>query len=245
MKISIITVTFNSAATIAACIASVNRQSYANIEHIIIDGASKDGTVEIIRSLPNRVTTIISEPDKGIYDAMNKGIRIATGEVIGMLNSDDQLFSTSSIATIAAGFVEKQVDCIFGNLIFTDSSGKITRTWRSKPFSSGLFTKSWTPAHPTFYCKRNLYERHGYYKTDYRIAADVELMLRFLEVHKISSGFLDELLVNMQAGGVSNQGIKSTITITKELKRAFKENGLPFNLFKYLFFKGAKIREFI
>lgn len=245
MKISIITVTFNSAATIAACIASVNRQSYANIEHIIIDGASKDGTVEIIRSLPNRVTTIISEPDNGIYDAMNKGIRIATGEVIGMLNSDDQLFSTSSIATIAAGFVEKQVDCIFGNLIFTDNSGKITRIWRSKPFSSGLFTKSWTPAHPTFYCKRNLYERHGYYKTDYRIAADVELMLRFLEVHKISSGFLDELLVNMQAGGVSNQGIKSTITITKELRRAFKENGLPFNLLKYLFFKGAKIREFI
>ncbi len=245
MKVSIITVTYNSARTISDCVASVNAQTYPEIEHIIIDGASQDKTVEIIKSLPSRISKIVSEPDKGMYDAMNKGIDFSTGGLIGMLNSDDQLFNSQSIEKIVRRFENEKVDAIYGNLIYTDGTNKVIRTWRSDNFKSGLFAKSWCPAHPTFYCKRELYEKLGFYKTDYLIAADVELMLRFLEVHKINSSFIDEVLVNMRTGGVSNQGIKSIITITKEMQRAFKENGIPFNLPKYLFYKGLKIRELL
>jgi glycosyltransferase involved in cell wall biosynthesis len=245
MKISIITVTYNSAKTIADCIASVNSQSYPFVEHIIVDGASTDNTIEIIKTLPNRISKIISEPDKGIYDAMNKGISFATGDVVGILNSDDKFFSPQSIEKIVRCFENEKVDAVYGNLIFTDETNKIIRTWNSNPFESGLFAKSWCPAHPTFYCKRVLYEKLGMYKTDYQIAADVELMIRFLEINKINSCFINEVLVNMRVGGVSNQGIKSIITITREMKRAFNENGLPFNLSKYLFHKGLKIRELL
>jgi glycosyltransferase involved in cell wall biosynthesis len=244
MKISLITVTYNSAATIANCLASVHEQTYRDLEHIIVDGASTDGTVNIIKSVPNRVSQLVSEPDHGIYDAMNKGIGLATGEVVGMLNSDDQLYGPTVLEQIVQAFKSHPVDCTYGNLIYSDGKGKVVRTWQSKPFEHGLFAKSWTPAHPTFYCKRELYLRYGLYKTDYRIAADVELMLRFLEVHGARPHFIDHTLVNMLAGGVSNQGIGSTITITRELQRAFRENNLPFNLLKYLFFKGLKLREY-
>ncbi len=245
MKISIITATFNSAATIASCIASVNEQTYSDIEHIIIDGASKDNTLEIIKSIPNRVVKIISEPDKGIYDAMNKGIKLATGDIGGILNSDDHFFNRQSLEKIALGFKNPNIDAVYGNLIFTDESGKLVRTCISKPFKSGLFSQSWSPPHPTFYCKRGLYEKYGLYHTDYQIAADVELMLRFLEVHKIKSHFINDVLINMRKGGVSNQGIQSTVIITKELRKAFKENGLAFNLPKYLFYKGLKTKEYL
>ncbi len=244
MKITLITATYNSAATIADCIKSVTEQTHHDIEHLIIDGGSKDKTLEIIKSMPNRVAKIISEPDQGIYDAMNKGIRLATGDVVGLLNSDDQFYSTTVLATINHCFESMDIDCTFGNLIYSNEDGKVTRTWKSKPFQSGLFGKSWSPAHPTFYCKTALYHSYGLYKTDYKIAADVELMLRFLEVHRLKSYFIDEFLVNMLEGGVSNQGIQSTITITKELQRAFRENKLKFNLPKYLFHKGLKIKEF-
>lgn len=244
MKISIITVTFNSSSTIANCVNSINNQTYLNIEHIIIDGASSDDTIERINSIPNRVSKIISEPDNGIYDAMNKGILLATGDVVGMLNSDDQLFDSTSIEKIVAAFEINPIDCCYGNLVFFNKDGKIIRRWHSKPFEYGLFAKSWTPAHPTFYCKRELYEKYGLYKTNYKIASDVELMLRFLELNHISTFFIDEYLVKMLSGGVSNNGIKSTITITKELKQAFQENNLNFNYAKYLFYKLFKIKEF-
>lgn len=244
MKISLITATYNSSATIADCIKSVIEQKHNDIEHLIIDGGSKDNTLEIIKSMPNRVTKIISEPDHGIYDAMNKGILLATGDIVGLLNSDDQFYSNTVLATINQCFESMDIDCTYGKLVYSNKYGKVTRTWKSKPFQSGLFGKSWTPAHPTFYCKRELYENYGLYKTDYKIAADVELMLRFLEVHQVKSYFIDEFLVNMLEGGVSNQGIQSTMTITKELQRAFRENKLKFNLPKYLFHKGLKIKEF-
>jgi glycosyltransferase len=245
MKISIITVTYNSAQTISDCISSVTSQTYSNIEHIIVDGASKDNTLQIIKSLPNKISKIISEPDSGIYNAMNKGICLATGDLVGILNSDDKFFDAKSIEKIVSNIKNEKADAVYGNLIFTDKKDKLIRTWRSRPFKSGLFAQSWTPAHPTFYCKRELYEKYGLYKTDYHIAADVELMLRFLEVHKIKSFYINEILVNMRIGGVSNQGLQSTITITKELKRAFEENGLIFNLPRYLFYKGSKIKEFL
>lgn len=245
MKISIVTVSFNSAITIKKCINSINEQSYSDIEHIIVDGASTDDTMDIIKSDAKRSPVIISEPDEGIYDAMNKGIRRATGDVIGFLNSDDTLYNKHVVETIVEPFKENNCDCIYGNLIYSNKEGKTIREWKSKSYVPGLFAKSWTPAHPTFYCKKEIYNKFGLYKIDYDIAADVELMLRFLEVHKIKSHFIDKILVNMLAGGVSNQGLGSTFTITKELMRAFNENNLKLNLPKYLFYKFLKIKEFM
>ncbi|MFC0263919.1 glycosyltransferase family 2 protein [Fontibacter flavus] len=246
MKISIVTVTYNSAATVANCIDSVYRQSYPDIEHIVVDGLSKDNTVGLIQSMPNRVHQLVSEKDKGIYDAMNKGIRLATGDIIGTLNSDDTFYDAEALEKVAAAFAQyPEIDCLYGNLIFVNEDNKVVRRWKSKAFTQGLFSKSWTPAHPTFYCRREVFEKFGLYKTDYKIAADVEFMLRVLEVGKARSYFLDEVLVSMALGGVSTSGLKSTLIITQELKKAFSENGLGFNLPKYLFHKGLKIKEFL
>ena len=245
MKVSIITATYNSSSTIAGCISSVNNQTWPDIEHIVIDGDSKDNTLNIIRSTPNRVAKIISEPDNGIYDALNKGIGTTEGDLIGILNSDDEFYSSGSVEKIVNSFKREKVDAVYGKLIFTDSRGKLVRIWNSRPFINGLFAKSWTPAHPTFYCTRQLYETFGLYKTNYKIAADVELMIRFMEVHNISTYYIDEILVNMRVGGISNRGVKSTVIITKEIRRALKENGLKFNIAKYLFYKGFKIRQYL
>ncbi len=186
-----------------------------------------------------------SEPDNGIYDAMNKGIRMATGDVVGMLNSDDVFFDKDCAAKIMRAFQDPELEAVHGRLEYTDAEGKVLRVWKSREFESGLFAKSWTPAHPTFYCRKSCYERHGLYRTDFRIAADVELMLRFLEVHRVKSRYVDELLVNMRAGGVSNRGLKSTWIITKEMRQAFRDNKLPFNTAKYLYYKGLKIGQFL
>lgn len=243
MKVTVITTTFNSEATIETCVASVNTQKYSDIEHIIIDGASTDDTLRIIEKIPNRITKIVSENDKGIYDAINKGIKIASGDIIGILNSDDVYFNNNSVKQIVTAFETRKTDCVYGNLVYINKQDQVVRTWKSQSFRPGLFAKSWTPAHPTFYCKRDIYEKFGVYKTDYKIAADVELMLRFLEVHQIKSTFLDEFLVSMRMGGASTKGIQSTITITREVKRAFEENNLSFNLPIYLVHKFMKVKE--
>ena len=184
MKISIITVTYNSTATIAMCIASVQKQSYHNIEHIIIDGASKDNTVTIINSMPNRVTKIISEPDLGIYDAMNKGINLASGEIIGILNSDDFFTSEDVVKKIAAAFKSNTIDVVNGDVCFVNPGNlkKVVRYYSSKMFKPSLFRFGFMPAHPGFYVRRKCYEELGLYKTDYKIAADYELLIRYLKV---------------------------------------------------------------
>jgi glycosyltransferase involved in cell wall biosynthesis len=244
MKVSIITVAKNSSSTIGQCVNSLNQQSYRNIEHIVVDGDSCDNTMEIVNSSSERVLISLSEPDNGIYDAMNKGIKLATGDIVGMLNSDDKFISKDSIQIIVDNIQENDVDCVFGNMIYKNKKGITTRVWKSNPFKLGMFEKSWTPGHPTFYCKKSAYEKYGLYKTDYKIAADVELMLRFLQVNTIRSHFIDEYLVEMLEGGVSNRGLKSTIRITKEIKKAFEENGLKFPMIKYLFYKALKIKEY-
>lgn len=245
MKVSIITATYNNAATIDSCLKSVNKQTWSDIEHIIVDGASTDDTLNMLNASPNRVTKIVSEPDNGIYEAINKGIQLASGDIIGILNADDVFINQHAVEKIVHTFVDKGTDCVYGNLVFTNKKGKIVRVWRSKPFISGLFEKSWTPAHPTFYCKKQMYEKYGLYKTDYRIAADVELMLRFITIHKIKYHYLNEFLVNMRHGGVSTRGPRSTIVITREMRCAFREHDLPFNMLKYLFFKFLKVREYL
>lgn len=245
-KISIITVTLNSSETLLECLSSVSEQTYENIEHIIVDGNSIDNTLELIKSTNNRVSKVISEPDNGIYHAMNKGISVSTGDIVGFLNSDDKFYNKYSIELIVNSFINKKnIDCVYGNLIYVNQQNKITRNWVSCEYEVGLFEKSWTPAHPTFYCKKKVYDTIGLYDSNYSIAADVEFMLRALRVNKLNFSFIDKNLVTMRSGGVSNNGLKSTYIIVKEMIFAFSQNNLKLNIFKYLFYKILKVKQFL
>jgi len=251
MRISVITVCFNSQNTIADTLESVLNQSYDNIEIIVVDGKSSDDTVSIIEryeSLFNKARRSyrwISEDDTGIYDAINKGIRLATGDIIGILNSDDYFYDHDVVADIVDQFKSQQIDCLYGNLVYVNSKRMVTRRWISRGFVDGLFEKSWTPGHPTFYCRKEVYKIYGLYKTDYKIAADVELMYRFLVKHKVNCYYLNRYFVVMRQGGVSSQGLQSTITITREVRKAIGDNGGKFNLARYLFYKALKMREIV
>lgn len=244
MLVSIITVVYNGQDYIERAVKSVLSQDYPNIEYIVVDGNSSDSTMNIVNSYKGNISQIISEKDKGIYDAMNKGIKAANGDIVGFLNADDCFQNSNSITAIMSSFTP-DLDAVYGDLIYVDSNERIKRIWKSKDFIGGLFSKSWTPAHPTFYCRRGFYIKYGLYKIDYKIAADVELMFRFLEIYKIKTKYLNQVLVRMQEGGVSNAGLKSTIIITQELRRAFAENGRRLNVFKYLFYKLTKVTQWL
>jgi glycosyltransferase involved in cell wall biosynthesis len=238
MKVSIITVCFNSSSTILETINSVNSQTYSNIEHVFIDGASSDNTVEIITNKCKRQPRIISEKDKGIYHAMNKGINISTGDIIGFLNADDVFFNDEVIENIIHKFKD-DIDCTYGNLLFIKNH-KVVRKWRSKDFRSGLFKYSWTPAHPTFYCRKRLYDKFGNYREDLKIGSDVDLMFRFLEIEKVNSLFINKNLVKMRIGGVSTRSLNSSIIITKELMQCFHSHGYNYNIYTYIIYKIIK-----
>ena len=233
MKISIITATYNSSATIARCLASVNEQSHIDIEHIIIDGASKDNTLEIINSSPNRVRKIISEPDNGIYDALNKGIKLATGDAIGFLHSDDTLGSPTTLENIAKLFKTKQKgnvtpDGVHGNLLFTDKQDAVVRTWYGKPFERKNVKYGWMPSHPTLFLKREVYEKLGGFDTSFRIAGDYNFMLKVMLDEEISLEFLPEIITRMRVGGASTGNSKSLIHKSKKDIRALRNNGFRF-----------------
>lgn len=242
-KVTIITATYNSESSIFHTLESVRNQSYQNIEHLIVDGASIDSTVKICNTF-SHIHKIISEPDKGIYDAFNKGILMSSGDIIGFLNSDDVLYDSNSIQNIVDGF-SYNVDCVFGNLIITDTNNRLIREWQGSPFEKNSFKKGWKPAHPTFYCKRLIYEKHDNYNTTFKIAGDVELMLRFFETHNISSRFIDITLINMKTGGISNQGFKSKWIILNEEISSFKMNRIKFNLLIFIFHKIRKLIAYI
>lgn len=241
MKISIITATFNSSYMIADCITSVNNQTYQNIEHIIVDGASKDNTLEVLNSIPNRVSKIISEPDKGIYDAMNKGINLATGDAIGILNSDDFFTSNDVIEKIANKFKINDVDAVYGDICFVNSLNlnKVVRYYSAKWFKPSLFRFGFMPPHPSFYVRRKKYQELGHYKTDYRIAADYELLIRYLKVNKLKTQYLNFCVVTMRTGGESTRSLKSNWILNREIVRGCQENGINTNmlvlLLKYIF----------
>lgn len=233
MKISIITATYNSEMAVANCIASVNNQTYPNIEHIIIDGDSTDKTLELINSLPNRVSQILSEPDQGIYDAMNKGIKLATGDIIGILNSDDLYASNSIIEKIVNMFNQTACDSLYGNLDFVASENikNVIRHWKSSPFIIGSFKEGWHPPHPTFFVRREVYEKYGLFDTTLNVSADFELMLRFLEKHKTNTYYLDETIVKMRYGGVSTTSLRGIYEGNKNVLKAFKKNGIKVSPF--------------
>lgn len=232
MKISIITATLNSSKTIEDCIASINKQSYKNIEHIIIDGSSKDNTLKIINSIPNRIYKIISEPDKGIYDAMNKGIRLATGDVIGILNSDDFFTSDNVIENIITAFKTKDVDGVYGDICFVkpENLNKVVRYYSAKWFNPSLFRFGFMPPHPSFYVRSQYYKEFGLYKTDYKIAADYELLIRYLKAHQLKTRYLNFCVVTMRTGGDSTRNLKSNWILNKEIVRGCHENGMYTNM---------------
>lgn len=248
MKISIITATYNSEAHIADCVRSVNNQTYDDIEHIIIDGASKDNTLEIVNNIPNRVVKIVSEPDKGIYDAMNKGIQAATGDVIGILNSDDFFTSDDVIETVVNAFNNNEIDALYGDVHFVDPDdlNKCVRYYSSAIFKPSLFRFGFMPAHPSFYMKRECYEKHGLYSLDYRIAADYDLLIRYLYKEKINYKYLKNDFVTMRTGGVSTENFNSRVTLNREVVKACKKYGIDTNMFllslKY-FYKIFELRK--
>lgn len=234
MRISIITATYNSSATVADTLRSVDSQTYKDIEHVIVDGLSKDSTLEIVSAHRTPRRKVVSEIDSGLYDAMNKGIALATGEVVGILNSDDYYADPTVIETVMHEFAEKNVDAVFADLIYVSpgDSSKVVRYYDSSGFSPPLFAYGWMPAHPTFFVKKTCYERFGLYKTDYTIAADYELLVRLLWKHRISYSHIPKVIIKMRTGGVSTKNLKSNWILNREIVRACSENGLETNLLK-------------
>lgn len=234
MKISVITVAFNSASTIADTIRSVAAQSHSDIEHIVIDGASTDNTVATVRNVVGRVSTLISEPDRGIYDAMNKGISRASGDIIGFLNADD-FYASPDVLKWVAATMEAGSDSCHGDLCYVKQkdTSKIVRYWKSSSFSPKLFEKGWCPPHPTFFVRRSIYTKLGGFKQEFGVAADVELMARYLEGAGISNRYIPKILVNMRMGGASNRSILSTLKQNMEVRRALRSINLDFSLVKF------------
>ena len=249
MKISIITVVWNNVKTIKDTIDSVLSQTYKNIEYIVIDGGSTDGTLSLLESRRDQLSALVSEPDEGIYDAMNKGIKLAKGDVIGFLNSDDFYLNDKVISKVASEF-ERDIflDASYGNLIYVDqtNTSKIIRYFKTGEFKQGLFLKGWCPAHPTFFVRKSVYERNGNFDLNYHFASDVELMMRFLEIHKIKSLYIPEVMVKMRMGGVSNRNLKNIWLANKEIINSFHKNGLQVNSIIFFIYKIiSRLKQYI
>lgn len=246
-KVSIITVTYNSAEYLQDCINSVQSQHYSNIEYIVIDGKSVDGTVGVIRKNQDVIDYWVSETDKGMYDAINKGIAVATGDIVGILNSDDILDNPNVINSIVNCFEKNGVDSIYGDLEFVDryDVNKIMRIWKGQPFKRSRFRYGWMPAHPTFYIKRSLIEKYGAYENHYFSAADYEFMSRYLYLHKVSSCYIPELLVRMRIGGQSNVNLKQRLRANRRDYLAMKKNKIPFAFFVSILKPLIKVHQFV
>ncbi len=246
MKVTLITVTFNSQRHLEDCIRSVMQQRYPDIEYIIIDGKSTDHTIDIIKKYETGISKWISEKDKGMYDAINKGMAIATGDVIGILNSDDMLASPDIVGVIAEAFIQKNVDSIYGDLEYVDAENtdKIYRIWKGKPYRRSLFTKGWMPAHPTFYFKRELLKKYGGYETHYFSAADYEFMARYLYKYRISSYYIPSLIVKMRRGGQSNSNIRMRLRANRRDYLAMKRNNIPFAFFVSILKPLSKLHQY-
>ena len=227
MQASIITISYNSVDTIEDTIKSVLRQRYSDIEYIIIDGGSQDGTLDIVEKYSDSISKIISEPDKGLYDAMNKGVSVASGDIIGILNSDDLYADDDVIQEVVSSF-EEGVQAVYGDLKYVDRENisKVRRTWIAGAYEAGMFKKGWMPPHPTFFVRRELYTHLGRYDLRFKTSADYELMLRFIHKHGINIVYLPKFLTLMRAGGQSNVSISNRLKANKEDRLAWKINGL-------------------
>lgn len=248
MKVSIITVTFNSEKTLFDTMKSVLSQTYNNIEYIIVDGLSDDNTTNIIKEFQPKFAgkmKWISEPDKGIYDAMNKGISMSTGDIIGILNSDDFFTNNFVVERLIDSFQDNSIDAVYGDIHFVNSTNlkKIVRYYSSKFFKPWLFRFGFMPAHPSFYCRKSCYDQFGMYSLEYKIASDYDLLIRFLYKQKIKVKYLAIDFVTMRTGGVSTENLHSRILLNKEIVRACKKYGIYTNLYFLLFKYIYKVFE--
>jgi glycosyltransferase involved in cell wall biosynthesis len=230
MKLSLITVTCNSGQYLEDCVKSVINQTYKDIEYIIIDGKSTDNSIDIIKKYENHINAWISEPDRGMYDAINKGMQLSTGDVIGILNSDDIFDNNDVVASVIQAFTEQKVDSIYGDLEYVEQNdlNKVYRIWKGRPYKRSRFFTGWMPAHPTFYFKRKLFEDFGGYENHYFSAADYELMCRYLFKNKASSFYLPKFIVRMRRGGQSNGSLKMRLRANRRDYLAMKKNNIPF-----------------
>lgn len=245
MLISIITPTFNSKKVIEDCLLSFKNQNIYVAEHIIIDGGSNDDTCSIVKNYSDEIVCV-SEPDHGIYDALNKGIKLAKGDIIGILHSDDIFAYNNVLTDIVKLFKKENVDSVYSDLVYVykNKTDKVLRYWKSGEFSYKKILNGWMPPHPTFFVKREIFEKYGNYDLNFKIAADYDLILRFLYKHKISTAYLPKVTVKMRIGGASNRSISNIIKKSKEDYKALKKNRIPFP-FKVLFYKNfTKIIQF-
>ncbi|BEH72967.1 glycosyl transferase [Edwardsiella tarda] len=243
MKISIITVTYNSEKTLVDTLMSIESQSYKDIEYIIVDGLSSDQTIKLIDRVSTRVSKCISEKDNGIYDALNKGIHLATGDVVGFVHSDDILADADVIENIAAEFERSKADVVYGDLIFIDRDNvnHIRRVWKSGPFKKELLELGWVPPHPSFYLRRKLYIDNGLFDTSFRIAADYDQMIRILKRNDVTVSYLPKVLVKMRIGGESTK-LSNAIVSTKEIITIMKKNNINW-YFAIVYRKMSKIMQ--
>ena len=245
-KISIITVSFNSVITIRDTINSIISQDYNNIEYIIIDAGSKDGTLDIIKEYKEHISYFISEADNGIYDGMNKGIAAATGDVVGILNSDDFYPNSFVISNVASTFEKQRCDAVYGDLVYVKffNIDKIVRYWQSGSYTIYKIKNGWMLPHPTFFVKKYLYDKYGYYNTDFKTAADYEMILKLLYKHNIKVFYIPMILVNMRIGGASNSSILNRIRANKEDGLAWTKNQLNKPLFVRIKKPLLKVKQF-
>ena len=246
MKVSVITVTYNSAETVEDTIKSVVNQDYKDIEYIIIDGLSKDNTLEIVSKYKERIAKVITEKDHGIYDAISKGIKNATGDIVVALNSDDVYASNDVISKVVELFKSSNADAVYGDLNYVDrfDTTKVIRKWKSGTYKKGHFLKGWMPPHPTFFVRNYCYHKYGSFNLSLRSAADYELMLRFIHKHQIKVAYLPKLLVNMRAGGQSNVSFKNRFKANREDRKAWEINGLKPGFLTLLRKPLSKIKQY-
>lgn len=244
--ISIITPTYNSEETLRDTIESVLSQEGVALEYIIIDGGSTDGTLDIIRAYGGRIARVVSEPDQGLYDAMNKGICLATGAIVGILNSDDVYTGRDVLAAVQATLDREHCDSVYADLDYVKRylTTSVVRRWRSGAMSSAAIRWGWMPPHPTFFVRRHIYQQHGLYCPELRFSADYELMLRFLYKYKISTCYLRRTIVNMRTGGLSNKSWKNRWQANREDRLAWRMNGLKPGIFTILCKPLRKLGQF-
>ena len=246
MKVSIITATYNSAATIRDTVVSVNNQTYRNIEHVVVDGVSEDNTLNLLNHFGHH-GPVISERDNGIYDAMNKGVKIASGDIIGILNSDDFYPDTTVIEEVVKVFQREDCDAIYGDLVFVHSveTKRVLRKWIAGKFRKNAFYNGWMPPHPTFFVKREVYEKYGNFDLDFKSSSDYELLLRFLFLKEIKVKYIPGVMVHMRIGGQSNRSLKNRVAAHIEDYRAWKTNGISPKWYTLAMKPLRKVRQYI
>ena len=231
MKLSIITPVLNEPRVVRALDSIISQQHEHEVELIVVDGGSTDGTLDMLETRRNRIAVLVSEPDNGIYDGMNKGIDKATGDVIGILNADDQYSDSLVIRDVLQAFSDPKIDACYGNMVYVDQSGDVIRYWKAGPPQRANWYFGWAPPHPTFFVRRYIYEKYGTFNPEFPVAADYELMLRFIFKYEINTQYLDRILVNMAPEGNANSSILKVLKAKPELSRAWKYNHLTGGLF--------------